>query len=68
MNFRFDKNFLIILTLATFVRLYEFFNVYIISRDSPLYLYQAMVIYSGKLNLLELCGYSSRIKEINLFL
>ncbi len=67
MNFRFDKNFLIILTLATFVRLYEFFNVYIISRDSPLYLYQAMVIYSGKLNLLELCGYSSRIKEINLF-
>jgi len=65
----FDKDWIIIIILFVgfILRLFEFFNLLIIQRDSPLYLYQAMVLATGKLNLLELCGISSRITEINLF-
>lgn len=57
----------LILTIGVIIRLFMFFNLPIIQKDSPLYLYQAMVLATGNLNLLDLCGLSSRIKEINLF-
>lgn len=63
-----DKFLLVlILTIGVIIRLFMFFNLPIIQKDSPLYLYQAMLLATGNLNLLELCGLSSRIKEINLF-
>lgn len=62
-----DRLVLIILLLGFILRLIEFFNLPIIQRDSPLYLYQAMVLATGDSSLLDLCGLSSRIKEINLF-
>jgi len=63
-----DKFLLVlILTIGVMIRLFVFFNLPIIQKDSPLYLYQAMVLATGNLNLLDLCGLSSRIKEINLF-
>lgn len=59
--------FIPILLLAILVRVYAFLAIPVIPKDAPLYLYQAMVIKSGDLKLLDLCGYSSRISEINLF-
>ena len=67
MNFRLDKKLVLILAVGIVLRIYLFFAMPIISRDSPIYLYQAMVLATGNLNLLDLCGLSSRIKEINLF-
>ena len=67
MNFKLNKILVLILAIGFILRIYAFFMVLIISRDSPLYLYQAMVLAKGNLNLLDLCGFSSRIKEINLF-
>ena len=62
-----DLYFWLIFLIGAIVRLYSFFNSYVIGKDSPLYLYQAMVLLKGDFSLLDLCGFSSRIKEINLF-
>ncbi len=53
--------------IGILARLYAFFNSYVISKDSPIYLYQAMVVLKGNFSLLDICSFSSRIKEINLF-
>ena len=58
---------LIILFLGFILRLFKFFYLSTIQQDSPQYLYQAMVLATGNLNLLELCSISSKITEINLF-
>jgi len=65
----FKKNlvFILIFLIALTVRIYLFFHTYIIGKDSTLYLYQAMAIYSGNLNLLKICSFSDRITRINLF-
>ncbi len=57
----------IIILLAITIRVYALFKVSIIQKDSPEYLYQAMVIYHGDKTLLEKCGFSIRIKEINFY-
>lgn len=62
-----DKIFIVIFIFAVLIRLYSFFFTYVISRDSSLYLYQAMVLFHKNLDLLAWCGFSSRIKEINFF-
>lgn len=62
-----DIIFIGLFLIGVLFRLYAFFNTYVISRDSPLYLYQAMVIFQGDLNLLKLCGFSGRIRELNFF-
>lgn len=62
-----DKFFCLILSIAILVRFYAFINVSVIQRDSPLYLYQAMVVSNGDFKLLEACDHSPRIKKINLF-
>ena len=62
-----DKSLGLILAIGVILRLYSFFALELISRDSPFYLYQAMVLTTGNLNLLESCGLSSKIREINLF-
>ncbi|MDK2862140.1 MAG: hypothetical protein PWP33_1343 [Thermodesulfobacterium sp.] len=67
MKDRIDKIGIVVLLVGFVLRLFEFWSIELISRDSPLYLYQAMVLATGNLNLLDLCGLSSRIKEINLF-
>lgn len=65
--FKVDVIFLGLFLVGILLRLYAFFFTFVISRDSPLYLYQAMVISNKELELLNLCGFSSRIKEINFF-
>lgn len=67
MKNKLDKIFLLILVLATLVRLYAFFSTHLISRDSPFYLYQAMAVSTGNFELLNICDFSSRIKELNFF-
>lgn len=58
---------ILILLLAISVRIYAFLAIPVIPKDAPLYLYQAMVVKTGDLKLLDLCEYSSRVSEINLF-
>jgi len=65
--FKVDLLFILIFFIASIIRIYLFFHTYVIGKDSTLYLYQSMVIYSGNLNLLKICSFSDRITHINLF-